>query len=572
MTRRLILQVLLSGVAAMVGGVLPALASAPNYQATVAALGRLAGQSTLIRNVTFGKSAEGRPLAAAVVAANGATTPAAARAAHDAVVFVVSGMRVGDLAGKDAVVAWLDHMVNAPQPPAWLKHVVVVAVPALNADGLARLSPSAPVPLTAAFGAPFQGTPGLISLSHDFLYARSATVRAWLSLVQRWHPDAFVVLKTNLRQPPSQYRLTWSLLPAAGLAPPVAHWQAAALGELSKAFTQSGLTNSSCYRARDVADLQLGLNGCVPGAGSLAQLAMLTNRPEVGLVLPRRPYSAAMAAGQSGLDVVLAAIDSNASDLLDAVAAADRNPGTGSDGLALGFTFPKDPPRRQFDGYTYVTMLSPISGSVWARFSTEQPKTYFLPWAFHPKVSMRLVPWQGYAVPAAWRSVLRVLAEHGAVMHRVASATTKAVRAYFLTSTSQGTDAGHPWHFTTAPQSATVTLPAGSVVIPADQPEAKLVAALLQPDSPVSFVRGGYFDRLFQARVHLPNAALEEKARSELRSNPGLAREFARHLTQDPAFAANPARRLAYFLQHHNSGRTPLIDVYPVYELLQQGQ
>lgn len=552
---------------ALAGAAFAAAPQSPDYAATAAALQRIAQQSSQIETVDFGKSAEGRTLVAAIVAADGTTTPAAARAAHKAVVFVVGGIDVGDLAGKDAVSAWLGRLAAAAQAPAWLRNVVVVAVPALNADGITRLASAGTVPVAAALAAPFQGTPGLVDLSTDFLYAHSPAVRAWLSLVANWHPDAYAVLRTDLRQPPSQYRLTWSTPPAAGLAAPVAHWQSGVFGALGTALDHAGLTTAPCYRAHDPADPEAGLTGCVPEPGSLAQLAMLDNRPEVTFVLPRaQDYAEAVAAGEQALQAVLAGVGAHASDLLDAVAAADRSPGMGGDGAPVAFDFPGQAPHRRFDGYAYVTMLSPISGGVWARFDHDRPKTYFLPWATSPAVTQRLAPWQGYAVPAAWSGIIDLLALHGVVMHRLAAPAATAVRAYFVTGSDAPGGASARSRFTAAPHPLTVTLPAGSALVPAAQPAAKLVAALLEPRSPVSLAHGGYLERVFGARVPLPNAPLEEHARDELSKDPALAREFARRLEEDPGFAASPARRLAYFVQH-GSGLPPLLDVYPVYEL-----
>jgi|GEM_PF-2251326 len=550
-------------------------AQSPGFSATVATMKRIARGSPRVRTITFGQSGEGRSLTAAVVAANAASAdPGSARSGHKAVVFVVSGLHVGDLAGKDAVLAWLGQVAAAAKAPAWMDHVVVVAVPALNADGMARFAANGEIPVQSALSAPFQGTPALVDLSRDFLYAHSPAMHAWLSLVATWHPDAYLALRTNLRQPPSRYRLTWSGLPASGLAGPVARWEHGELSGLSDALSHQGLANDRCYRARDAADPETGLEDCLPQPGSLAQLAMLTNRPETELVLPReQTYDNAVAAGAGGLGAAVAGIGDQASGLLDAVAAADRNPAGDGGKAVLDFHFSGDKtPRRRFRSYAYTTMLSPISGGVWARFATGKDKTYFLPWARDPKASETADVWNGYAVPAAWGHVIDLLALHGVVMHRLPKSSPTAVRTYFITGREGGAKAPHdrPRGLTVAPRAGTVSLPAGSAVIAGQQPAAKLIAALLDPDSSVSIARGGFLDRVFRASVPLPDASLEARARTELAKHPGLARKFARRLAQDPAFAASPARRLAYFVQH-GSGAEPLLDVYPVYEVPQPG-
>lgn len=538
-----------------------ATAAAPDYAATAARLRHIAAGSPRVRALDIGKSAEGRTLVAAVAGATDAQTPAAARAAHRGVVFVLSGLGVGDLAGKDAVIEWLQSVASAATAPAWTDHLVVVAVPALNADGLARLADAGTVGVPAALAEPFQGTPALIDLAHGFLYARSPAVRAWLRLVREWRPEAYVVLRTNLRQPPSRSRLAWSVLPGAALAHPVAAWQTRFAGGLADAFAQVGLAAVPCYRAREPADPEAGLTGCAPRAGSPQELAMLTNRPALSLILPRdQAYPSEVDAGSGALAAALDRFAARAAALADAVAAADRAPLDGASAFALRFDFPDGGSRRRFEGYAYTTMLSPISGSVWAHYRTAESKTYFLPWTEDAQVAQRLAPWPAYALAPAWTRVIHLLALHGIVMRRLPAPAALELHNFLATR------AGAKTVFAPAPVTGTAMLPAGSVLIPGDQPAAKLAAALLLPDSPDSLLHGGYFDAVFAAAVPIPDAALEERARAALAADPALARSFARRLARDPGFAASPARRLEFFVRHR-AVAPPLLDVYPVYQL-----
>lgn len=536
---------------------LAAAPAAPDYAGTAAQIGAAAAHSPVVSTLAMGASAEGRALVAAVVAERGDATPAAAHAGHRAVVFVLSGLAVGDLAGKDAVAAWLGEIAAAPTPPAWLAHVVVVAVPALNADGLARLARHGSVPVAAALAEPFQGTPALVDPARDFLAARAPSVRAWLRLVREWRPDAYVVLRTNLHQPPSRYRLQWSLAPGDALAHPVAEWQKRFAAGLQQALARAGLAAAPCYAARLAADLEAGLTGCAPRPGSLSELALLTNRPALRLVLPRaQPYAAAVAAGTRALAVAMTELGGRTPTLEDAVAAADRAPLDGAPDFALRFDYPDAGARRRFEGYAYTTTLSPISGSVWARYRLSQPKTYFLPWTREAAAERRLPVWPAYALSPGWRRVTALLALHGVALQRLHAPARVALRFY---ATSARTAVA-------APYAATVNLPAGTVVVPGQQPAAKLAAALLEPDSPDSLARVGYFGAPFAAQVPVPDARLEERARHELAADPALARRFAKRVAADPAFAASPGRRLAFFLRHAVS-QPPLLGTYPVYGL-----
>lgn len=509
---------------------------------------------------------------AAIVSSLPDPTPAGALAARKLVVFVLSGLDVGDVAGKDASLAWLRQAAAAARPPGWLKQLVVVVVPALNADGLARLDGKEGISVNQALDAAFQGTPGLIDLRHDFLYARSAAVRSWLRLVRQWQPDAYIVLRTNLRQPPGRYRLAWSQPPPVGYAPPVARWLNAAFGNLTRLFHQAGLMATSCYRARRLAVLEAGLRSCPPGKGGLAQLALLGNRPELALILPRdQGYSSAVGAGTVGLEAVLSRLAGRSRHLLDALVRAGRDPLGAGKLVSIGFDFRGRGASRRFDGYQYATMLSPISGTVWAQYLPHRPKTYFLPWARDIGVTGWVKPWPTYALAGAWRRVINLLKLHGITVQTVMKPRSIRAVIYYLDPSPKPGLNGETRAMTYTPVTATVTLPAGSVIIPGGQPQAKLVAALLLPQSPVSVVYGGYLRGLSAAHVTVPNAALEQRAREELSKNPSLARKFARRLAENPDFARSPSRRLAFFLRH-SGHQQPLLNAYPVYRLIPPGK
>ncbi len=572
MTRWLVLVPLIFSIFSMTPVAGATLGFSPGYAASMRQLIQWSTASPYVTVHRFGTSAAGRPLQAAIVSSPPNSTSVGALTAHKLVVFVLSGLDVGDVAGKDASLAWLKQVADAARSPGWLKQLTVVVVPALNADGLARLSGKTGIPVTQAQDAAFQGTPGLVDLRHDFLYARSAAVRSWLRLVRQWQPDVYIVLRTNLRQPPGRYRLAWSQPPPIGYALPVARWLHAAFGDLTRLFYRVGLGVTSCYQARRLAVLEAGLQSCPPEKGGLAQLALLDNRPELTLILPRdQDYSRAVEAGTLGLKTVLSRLAGRSRSLLDALARAERDPLGGKSRFPIGFDFRGRGDSRRFDGYQYTTMLSPISGTVWARYLPHHPKTYVLPWARNIGVTGWLKPWPTYALSGAWRRVIDLLKLHGVTVQTVTKPRNTRAAIYYLDQSPESGLGREPRAVAYTPVMATVTLPMGSVIIPGSQPQAKLVAALLLPRSPVAVIHGGYLRGLSTTHVMVPNAALEQRARDELSKNPNLARKFARRLAENPEFARSPSRRLAFFLRHSGS-QQPLLDVYPVYRLAPPGK
>lgn len=109
----------------------------------------------------------------------------------------------------------------------------------------------------------------------------------------------------------------------------------------------------------------------------------------------------------------------------------------------------------------------------------------------------------------------------------------------------------------------TMFSPAGSVIIDMNQPAARVIAHLLEPGSPDSFVAWGFFDAIMEQKEYSESYVMEIEARRMLAENPQLKTEFEKKMADDAAFAKDPEEILNWFYS-----RTPWWDshfcVYPV--------
>jgi hypothetical protein len=94
---------------------------------------------------------------------------------------------------------------------------------------------------------------------------------------------------------------------------------------------------------------------------------------------------------------------------------------------------------------------------------------------------------------------------------------------------------------------------AGSVFVPIHQARSRLVMALLEPQAPDSFLAWGFFNACFERKEYMEAYVAEQAARIMLAEDPGIAAEFQRRLSDDAAFAGDPAARLDFFYQRHAS-------------------
>jgi hypothetical protein len=169
-----------------------------------------------IRVGVMARSPAGREVPYVIAARPLVTTPAEARRTGRPVVYVQGNIHAGEVEGKEALQALLRDLVASPRPNV-LDSVVLVAVPIYNADGNEKLAPQ-------ARNRSEQNGPGLVGerangqgldLNRDYVKAEAPETRGALALLAAWDPDVFVDLHTTDGSYHG-YALTYS--PPLGLA------------------------------------------------------------------------------------------------------------------------------------------------------------------------------------------------------------------------------------------------------------------------------------------------------------------------------------------------------------------
>ena len=103
----------------------------------------------------------------------------------------------------------------------------------------------------------------------------------------------------------------------------------------------------------------------------------------------------------------------------------------------------------------------------------------------------------------------------------------------------------------------------GALFVPIAQPKARLVMALLEPQSEDSLAAWGEFNNAFEQKEYMEDYVAEDVARAQLAADPQLAASFSNRLVTDKEFAASPQARLAFFSRRHAS-YDERFNLYPV--------
>jgi hypothetical protein len=170
-----------------------------------------------------------------------------------------------------------------------------------------------------------------------------------------------------------------------------------------------------------------------------------------------------------------------------------------------------------------------------------------------------------YWVPAAWTDVIERLAAHGVRLERLDAPREVELDMWRVQDAHVGPEPFEGRMPVTASFTTTrrrERFAAGSVRVPTDQPLGDLAMVLLEPASPDSFFRWGFFLEILQPTEYVEGYIMEPMAERMLAADPALRAEYARQVAADPALA-KPEERLQWLYR-----RTPFADdrwrLYPV--------
>jgi hypothetical protein len=170
--------------------------------------------------------------------------------------------------------------------------------------------------------------------------------------------------------------------------------------------------------------------------------------------------------------------------------------------------------------------------------------------------------------------VIERLELHGVKLNRLSRAQTLTVDSYRFQNPEwkqRPFEGRHELTVTLEKIKEERTYPPGSVVIDMNQPAARVVAHVLEPEAPDSYIHWGFFDAIFEQKEYAESYVMEKMAREMLANDEALRRDFETKKNDDPEFAKNPRAILNWFYQH-----TPYwddrINIYPVGKIFERDQ
>jgi hypothetical protein len=209
-----------------------------------------------------------------------------------------------------------------------------------------------------------------------------------------------------------------------------------------------------------------------------------------------------------------------------------------------------------FAGYHYEHHVSSISGSKVIRYDPKRPMNWRVPF-YEELVADRSVvpPTEGYVVSASEAQWLKNKFETHAIKFSPwkggSSARLQVFRAQDKKTAATSLEGRQALEVKGEWREEQVELAKGSLFVPLNQPQGRLIMQLLEPTSPDSYLAWGFMNRFFEQKEYMENYVIEDVAQDMLK-DPLIKREFEARL-KETAFAKDPEARFEFFYRRHPS-------------------
>lgn len=541
----------------------------PRYEQTIEYCKKLADASPWITYTTFGISPQGRDLPLLILDKNGFSTPAEIKKSNKLVMLIQACVHAGESEGKDAGfelfrdIALRNKIIN-------IDSITVLFIPILNVDGHERFTPYTRINQNGPKEAGWRTTSTNLNLNRDYLKADAPEMQAWLKLFDNWDPGFFIDCHTS---DGADYQYPVTITYDSYGDPSLTTWMKETCSPRLTAMTEKmGYPVFGYYVSfRQWHNPRSGLAEEIPGPRFAGGYVPLRNR--FALLIEThmlKDYRTRVLGTYYILENSLKILSAEKNKVQGIIKAADSNSSSESFRTAPCLLetklSPDDSIMIDFKGFEYTAEKSDLTGGTWFRYS-KNPVNFKLPMFNRhiPSVSVMLP--EAYVVPAEWIDIIGKLDLHGIKYSSLETTTKIEIETYRLYNPKWVTEPYEGHQIIESFSIDTIHIerefPKGSVIIPTNQPNVRLIAYMFEPLSEDSFLKWGYFNSIFEQKEYVETYVMEKMAREMIKENPDLKLNFDQLKTENPEFASNSYAQLMWFYK-----QTPYYDtsvgLYPV--------
>ncbi len=528
----------------------------PRFAETVSFLKKLELKSDQLHNAVFGQSPQGRDLVYAVFDLDGLTDPQAIRKKGRIILMVQACIHAGESEGKDAMLALLRDVIIHKKNTELFEHVSLLFIPVFNVDGHERFGPFGRINQNGPTEMGWRTTAQNLNLNRDYLKADTPEMRAWLKLYNQWLPEFFIDTHTT-DGADYQYVLTYGIETAGSMDESLTRWQKENyLPAVNQEMQAHNIPVFPYVYFRNWHDPRSGLLNGVAGPMFSQGYTAMRNRP--GLLIEThmlKPYPQRVDATEAMILASLGVLNNDHNTLSLLIQKADQQTASADfrqQAFSLRFnTDLNDSTEVVFKGVEYSVKKSDLTGGDWFEYDNKKPLDMKLQ-MFEKVQPVTLVKLpEAYVIPAEWQDIIERLKFHGIQMKPLENEQRLKVESYFFTSVEWQKQ---PYegrfrinHFTLRRDTMNQLFPKGSMIVPMDQPQARIIAHMLEPEGNGSFLEWGFFNQIFEQKEYAESYVMEPLARQMLETSPALAEAYNQKKENDSSFRKDDWAQLNWF-------------------------
>jgi hypothetical protein len=543
----------------------------PRYNESINYFRKLSDASDYAKMFSFGVSPQGRELYCIAVSKDGTFEPVELPGRTKPVILIVNGIHSGEIGGKDASMILLREMVLTGERAHLLDNLDVLIVPIFSVDGHERFGPYNRINQNGPQEMGWRTTAQNLNLNRDWMKADAPEMQAMLRLISEWQPD-FLIDTHSTNGADYQYTVTYILETRGNIFDETGEWLRNDFVPYMESYIEDRgyLVFPYVSMRQWYGGIESGLSSGASSPRFSSGYASVQNRP--GIVVEThmsKPYKDRVISTKAMIESVLEYAHLHPTRLLDMNRNADwistERYHSDREYLPVHFRVTDRYRMKQFRGIEAERVVSPIAGTEILRY-TGRPMEIEVRFYDEIEVIDSVTVPPVYLVPREWDTIIERMRIHGISVESLAEETTLPVTRYrftdvrYASSSYEGRQRVDVQYET---YRETVTVPEGTYVIPTDQRTVRVIAHLLEPKSPDSFLRWGFFNTIFERKEYFELYVMEPIAREMLHENPALQQEFDQWLEENPEASEDPFRRLHFFYE-----RSPYYDdqlnVYPV--------
>lgn len=547
----------------------------PRYAQTMEFCNKLKGLSSCLKIESMGKSPQGRDIPLLIVDQNHNFTPAAVRKSGNIVLMVQACIHAGEPDGKDAGLMLLRDMLLKGKHKELLDHVTLLFIPIFNVDGHERFGPFNRINQNGPDEMGWRTTAQNLNLNRDYLKADAPEMQAWLKNINKWNPDFFIDCHVT-DGADYQYKLTYSLELGGNMEAGLTSWTRDYYEKNLLSLLDADNTPAFPYvEFRNWHDPRSGLY-LSPAPPMLSQgFFAVRNRP--GLLIEThmlKDYKTRVEATYKTILHTMELLNRDRTNFLATIRQADSYTASAAfrkKNFPVKFrTSYKDSVLVNFKGVEYEAVKSNLTGGEWFIYHPEKPAIFKIPFftKAEPIVSVMLP--EAYIIPVEWVDIIRRIHLHGLKSYTIKKPTIFTVQSYRFSNThfrNVSYEGRISVNFDLDTLTMTREYQPGSVIVPMNQPLARVAAYLLEPSADGSLASWGFFNSVMEQKEYTESYVMERVAREMLAKRPNLQKEFDQKKASDSAFATNPDAIINWFYSK-SPWWDSFLNIYPVGKLL----